>query len=69
MKNTHLTETRFSNLELSDRILTGLKEAGFKQCCDGVVVTTMKGKKQRLWIIRPDAKFDRMCGDAAGKYY
>lgn len=29
---THLTPTRFSNLELSDVILRGLTEAGFKQC-------------------------------------
>jgi len=33
MKNTsHLTSTRFSNLELSGSILHGLKEAGFNQC-------------------------------------
>jgi ATP-dependent RNA helicase RhlB len=32
MKETHLTQTRFSNLELSDAILCGLKEAGFTQC-------------------------------------
>ncbi|UOA09751.1 DEAD/DEAH box helicase [Methylobacter sp. S3L5C] len=32
MKNTHLTETRFSNLELSDSILHGLKDAGFNHC-------------------------------------
>jgi ATP-dependent RNA helicase RhlB len=32
MKQTHLTETRFSNLELSDSILHSLNEAGFKYC-------------------------------------
>ena len=32
MDNNHLTETRFSNLELSDAILQSLKEAGFNQC-------------------------------------
>ncbi|NJA06025.1 DEAD/DEAH box helicase [Methylococcaceae bacterium WWC4] len=32
MKKTILTETRFSNLELSDSIIKGLKEAGFIQC-------------------------------------
>ncbi len=32
MKNTHLTQTRFSNLELSDSILRSLKDAGFDQC-------------------------------------
>ncbi len=32
MNNTHLTETRFCNLELSDSILRGLKDAGFNQC-------------------------------------
>ena len=32
MKKAHLTETRFSNLELSDSIIKGLKEAGFITC-------------------------------------
>jgi ATP-dependent RNA helicase RhlB len=32
MNNDHLTETRFSNLELSDAILRSLKEAGFHHC-------------------------------------
>ncbi len=32
MKQTHLTQTRFSNLELSDSILRSLNEAGFKYC-------------------------------------
>jgi ATP-dependent RNA helicase RhlB len=32
MKKTHLTDTRFINLELSKSILKGLKDAGFDQC-------------------------------------
>ena len=32
MNNTHLTQTRFSNLELSDSILRSLKDAGFDLC-------------------------------------
>lgn len=32
MNNTHLTETRFSNLELSDSILSSLKDTGFDHC-------------------------------------
>jgi ATP-dependent RNA helicase RhlB len=32
MNTTHLTETRFSNLELSDSILHGLNDAGFNYC-------------------------------------
>jgi ATP-dependent RNA helicase RhlB len=32
MKNTHLTSTRFSNLELSDMLLHGLSDAGFIFC-------------------------------------
>ena len=32
MKNTHLTDTHFLNLELSKPILRGLNEAGFDQC-------------------------------------
>ncbi len=32
MKQTHLTETKFSNLELSHSIVKGLKEAGFIHC-------------------------------------
>ncbi|MDQ7090274.1 MAG: DEAD/DEAH box helicase [Methylococcales bacterium] len=32
MNNTHLTQTRFSNLELSSSILRGLKEANFDLC-------------------------------------
>src|SRR5574341_1863033 len=32
MKKTHLTQTRFSNLELSDNLLHGLQDAGFEQC-------------------------------------
>ncbi len=47
MNNTHLTETRFSNLELSDRILCGLKDAGFKQCTpiqDKALPLSLRGK-------------------------
>jgi len=32
MKKTHLTDTRFINLELSPSILRGLNDAGFDQC-------------------------------------
>jgi ATP-dependent RNA helicase RhlB len=32
MNNTHLTEIRFSNLELSDAILRSLKDASFNHC-------------------------------------
>ncbi len=32
MKNTHLTQIRFSNLELSDSILRSLKDANFNHC-------------------------------------
>lgn len=32
MSKTHLTQTRFSNLELSDSIVKSLKEAGFTHC-------------------------------------
>ncbi|HIG64144.1 MAG TPA: DEAD/DEAH box helicase [Methyloprofundus sp.] len=32
MKKTHLTDTRFINLELSKSILKGLQDAGFDQC-------------------------------------
>ncbi|MGZ8159448.1 MAG: DEAD/DEAH box helicase [Methylobacter sp.] len=32
MNNTHLTQIRFSNLELSDSILRSLKDAGFNHC-------------------------------------
>ena len=32
MNNTHLTQTRFSNLELSDSILRSLKDADFDHC-------------------------------------
>jgi ATP-dependent RNA helicase RhlB len=32
MKDTHLTKTRFSNLELSDSILHGLNDAAFNHC-------------------------------------
>lgn len=47
MKNTHLTETRFSNLELSDSIIKGLKEAGFVHCTpiqDKSLPLSLRGK-------------------------
>ena len=47
MKKTHLTETRFSNLELSDSIIKGLKEAGFEQCTpiqDKSLPLSLRGK-------------------------
>jgi len=45
--STHLTPTRFSNLELSDVILRGLTEAGFKQCTpiqDRALPLLLRGK-------------------------
>jgi ATP-dependent RNA helicase RhlB len=47
MKNTHLTETRFSNLELSDSILHGLNDAGFNHCTpiqDKALPLLLRGK-------------------------
>lgn len=48
MKNsTHLTSTRFSNLELSTSILLGLKEAGFNHCTpiqDRALPLLLRGK-------------------------
>ena len=47
MNNKHLTETRFSNLELSDSILQGLTQAGFKQCTpiqDKALPLLLRGK-------------------------
>ena len=47
MKNTHLTETRFSNLELSDSILHGLNNAGFNHCTpiqDKALPLLLRGK-------------------------
>jgi ATP-dependent RNA helicase RhlB len=47
MKESHLTETRFSNLELSDIIITGLNEAGFINCTpiqDKSLPLTLRGK-------------------------
>ncbi|MEQ1529377.1 MAG: DEAD/DEAH box helicase [Methylococcales bacterium] len=47
MNNTHLTQTRFSNLELSDSILHGLKDAGFNHCTpiqDKTLPLTLRGK-------------------------
>ncbi|MGD0960641.1 MAG: DEAD/DEAH box helicase [Methylomonas sp.] len=47
MKKTHLTETRFSNLELSDSIIKGLNEAGFINCTpiqDKSLPLSLRGK-------------------------
>ncbi len=47
MKKSHLTETRFSNLELSDIIIKGLKEAGFVNCTpiqDRALPLSLRGK-------------------------
>jgi ATP-dependent RNA helicase RhlB len=47
MNNNHLTETRFSNLELSEAILHSLKEAGFDQCTpiqDKTLPLALRGK-------------------------
>lgn len=47
MKKTHLTQTRFSNLELSDSILRGLNDAGFKHCTpiqDRTLPLSLRGK-------------------------
>ena len=47
MNTNHLTETRFSNLELSDVILQSLKEAGFHHCTpiqDKTLPLALRGK-------------------------
>jgi len=47
MNNTHLTNTRFSNLELSGSILRGLKDAGFNYCTpiqDKALPLSLRGK-------------------------
>lgn len=47
MNNTHLTKTRFSNLELSDSILQGLTDAGFNYCTpiqDKALPLSLRGK-------------------------
>lgn len=47
MKNTHLTKTRFCNLELSDSILHGLQAAGFDFCTpiqDKALPLLLRGK-------------------------
>lgn len=47
MKQSHLTETRFSNLELSDIIIKGLKEANFINCTpiqDRALPLSLRGK-------------------------
>jgi ATP-dependent RNA helicase RhlB len=47
MSNNHLTQTRFSNLELSDSILRSLKEADFHHCTpiqDKTLPLALRGK-------------------------
>ncbi len=47
MNNNHLTQTRFSNLELSDSILRSLKDAGFHHCTpiqDQTLPLALRGK-------------------------
>lgn len=47
MNKPLLTDTRFSNLELSDDILQGLEDAGFKQCSpiqDKALPIALRGK-------------------------
>lgn len=47
MNNNHLTQTRFSNLELSDAILRSLKEAEFHHCTpiqDKTLPLALRGK-------------------------
>lgn len=47
MKDKHLTQTRFSNLELSDSILRSLKEASFNHCTpiqDKALPLLLRGK-------------------------
>lgn len=47
MNNTHLTKTRFSNLELSDPIIKSLKQADFIECTpiqDKTLPLTLRGK-------------------------
>jgi ATP-dependent RNA helicase RhlB len=47
MNKPHLTNTRFSNLELSDAILKGLKDAGFEKCSpiqDRALPLSLRGK-------------------------
>ncbi len=47
MSNNHLTQTRFSNLELSDAILRSLKEADFHHCTpiqDKTLPLALRGK-------------------------
>lgn len=46
-----------------------MKEAGFKMAAEGAAVDTVKGKKQRLWIVRPCAKLEKLDAKGAGEYY
>jgi ATP-dependent RNA helicase RhlB len=78
MKNTHLTETRFSNLELSDSILHGLNDAGFNHCTpiqDKALPLLLRGKdiagqaqtgtgKTATFLL---ATFQHLINDNAGK--
>jgi ATP-dependent RNA helicase RhlB len=47
MNKTHLTQTRFSNLELSDNIIKSLKQAGYDYCSpiqDDTLPLSLRGK-------------------------
>jgi len=47
MNKTHLTKTRFSNLELSDSIIRSLKQAGYTECTpiqDQTLPLSLRGK-------------------------
>jgi len=47
MNKTHLTKTRFSNLELSDSIIKSLKQAGYTECTpiqDRTLPLSLRGK-------------------------
>ncbi len=47
MNKTHLTKTRFSNLELSDSIIKSLKQAGYTECTpiqDKTLPLSLRGK-------------------------
>ena len=47
MNKTHLTKTRFRNLELSDSIIKSLKQAGYTECTpiqDRTLPLSLRGK-------------------------
>jgi Superfamily II DNA and RNA helicases len=47
MNETHLTKTRFSNLELSDSIINSLKSANYIECTpiqDRTLPLSLRGK-------------------------